>query len=147
LAHASVLLTFILGIASGGLVVILTVFVPLIIWLTFRHKSRYVAYHAIQATVFQVASLLVWVGLLVAGLAILIPAWIVTALLLVILIGLLLLPLVLVLTIGLAAALVLLPFVSLVYGLYAAFEVYAGRPFRYWRVADWIDSRNIEMAA
>lgn len=147
LAHASVLLTFILGIASGGLVVIFAVFVPLIIWLAFRDKSRYVAYHAMQATVFQVASLLVWVGLLVAGAAILIPAWIVTALLLVILIGLLLLPLVLVLTIALAAALVLLPFVSLVYGLYAALEVYAGRTFRYWRVADWMESRNLEMAA
>jgi hypothetical protein len=146
LAHASVLLTFVLGIASAGWAVLLAVLVPLAIWLAFRDRSRFVAFHAMQATVFQAALLLAWVGLLVVGLVILVPAWIVTILLLVILVGLLLLPLTLVLTILVPGVLAALPFAGLVYGLYAAFEVYAGRTFRYWRVADWVERRGMTPA-
>ena len=145
LAHASVLLTFALGVSTGGLATVVAALVPLLIWLSFRDRSRFVAFHAMQATVFQLGSLVAWIGLLVVGLAILIPTWIVTALLLVILVGFLLLPLALVLTIALPSALVALPFASLVYGLYGAYEVYAGRPFRYWLVADWIESREVKM--
>lgn len=146
LAHASVLLTFALGLSTGGLAVVVAALVPLAIWLAFRDRSRFVAYHAMQATVFQLASLVLWIGLLVTGVITLIPVWVVTALLLVVLIGFLLLPLVLVLTIALPVTLAALPFASLVYGLYGAFEVYAGRPFRYWRVADWIESRGVRVA-
>jgi uncharacterized Tic20 family protein len=146
LAHASVLLTFALGVSTGGLAVIVAALVPLIIWLAFRDRSRFVAFHAMQATVFQLGSVVVLIALLAAGLLVLIPAWIMTALLLVVLIGFLLLPLMLVLTIAWPVGLVALPFASLVYGLYGAFEVYGGRPFRYWQVADWIESRGVEMA-
>jgi uncharacterized Tic20 family protein len=144
LAHATVLLTFILGVASGGLAVIVAALLPLVIWLAFRDRSRFVAFHAMQATVFQLGSLAAWIALLIVGAAILIPAWIVTALLLVVLIGFLLLPLTLVLTIALPAALIVLPMATLVYGLYAAIEVYAGREFRYWLVADWIEQRGVK---
>ena len=147
LAHASVLLTFILGVTTGGLAVIVGALVPLIIWLAFRDRSRFVAFHAIQASVFQLASVVAWIGLLVVGAVILIPAWIVTILLSLVLIGLLLLPLVLVLTIALPTALVVMPLAVLVYGLYGAFEVYGGRAFRYWLVADWIDKRGGESGA
>ncbi len=147
LAHASVLLTFILGVSTGGLAVIVGALVPLIIWLAFRDRSRFVAFHAIQASVFQLASVVAWVGLLIVGAAILIPAWVVTILLSLVLIGLLLLPLVLVLTIALPAALVVMPLAVLVYGLYGAFEVYGGRDFRYWLVADWIEKRGVKSEA
>jgi uncharacterized Tic20 family protein len=147
LAHASVLLTFALGISTGGLAVVVTALVPLVIWLAYRDKSRFVAFHAMQATVFQLASLVAWIGILAAGLVVLIPTWIVTVLLLIVLVGLLLLPLALVLTIALPVILVVLPFASLIYGLYAAFEVYAGRAFRYWLVADWIERRGMEHPA
>jgi uncharacterized Tic20 family protein len=146
LAHASVLLTFALGVSTGGLAVVVAALVPLGIWLAFRDRSRFVAFHAMQATVFQLASLVVWIGLLAAGLVILIPAWIVTALLMVVLVGFLLLPVALILTIVLAIVLMTLPFASLFYGLYGAFEVYAGRAFRYWQVADWIESRGVRIA-
>lgn len=146
LAHASVLVTFVLGISTGGLAAIIAALIPLAIWLAFRDRSRFVAFHAMQATVFQIGSLAVWIGLLVLGLAILIPAWIVTALLLIVLIGFLLLPLALILTIALPAALITLPFASLGYGLYGAYEVYAGRAFRYWLVADWIEERGVGVA-
>jgi uncharacterized Tic20 family protein len=146
LAHASVLLTFALGVSTGGLAVVVAALVPLGIWLAFRDRSRFVAFHAMQATVFQLASLVVWIGLLAAGLVVLIPAWIVTVLLIVVLVGFLLLPVALILTIVLAIVLMTLPFASLFYGLYGAFEVYAGRVFRYWRVADWIESRGVRIA-
>lgn len=146
LAHASVLVTFVLGVSTGGLAAIIAALIPLAIWLAFRDRSRFVAFHAMQATVFQLGSLAVWIGLLVLGLAILIPAWIVTALLLIVLIGFLLLPLALILTIALPAALITLPFASLGYGLYGAYEVYAGRAFRYWLVADWIEERGVGVA-
>lgn len=147
LAHASVLLTFILGVTTGGLAVIVGALVPLIIWLAFRDRSRFVAFHAIQASVFQLASVVAWIGLLIVGAVILIPAWIVTILLSLVLIGLLLLPLVLVLTIALPAALVVMPLAVLVYGLYGAFEVYGGRDFRYWLVADWIEKRGVKSSS
>jgi len=143
LAHASVLLTFALGLLSGGVAVVVGALAPLLIWLVFRDRSRFVAFHAMQATLFQLASLAAWVVLLVVGLAVLIPVWILNILLLVVLVGFLLLPLTLVLTVALPAALVVLPFASLVYGLYGGFEVYAGRPFRYWRIGDWLESRGM----
>jgi uncharacterized Tic20 family protein len=142
LAHASVLLTFALGVSTGGVAVLVGILAPLAIWLAFRERSRFVAYHALQATVFQAASVVAWILILVGGLVVLIPAWVITALLLIVLIGFLLLPLVLILTVALPAVLVILPFASLVYGLYGAFEVYSGRPFRYWRVADWVERRQ-----
>ncbi len=147
LAHASVLLTFILGVSTGGLAVVVGALVPLIIWLAFRDRSRFVASHAMQATVFQLAAVVAWIGLLVLGVAVLIPTWIVTVLLLIVLIGFLLLPVALVLTAALPAALVILPLAALVYGLYGAFEVYAGRDFRYWLVADWIEKRGAQSPA
>ena len=147
LAHASVLLTFALGISSGGLAVILGALVPLVIWLAFRDRSRFVAFHAMQASVFQLAAILAWVVLAIAGVIILIPVWAVTILLLLVLIGLLLLPVALALTIALPAALVIMPLAVLVYGLYGAFEVYAGRDFRYWKVADWIERRGMKAPA
>jgi hypothetical protein len=85
-----------------------------------------------------------WIGLLIVGVVVLIPTWIVTILLLVVLIGFLLLPVVLVLTIAIPVALVLMPLAVLVYGLYGAFEVYGGRNFRYWLIADWIEKRGVK---
>jgi uncharacterized Tic20 family protein len=146
LAHASILLTFALGVSTGGVAVVLAALVPLAIWLAFRDKSHFVAFHAMQATVFQLASMVAWIAILVGGLVVLIPAWIITALLLIVLIGFLLLPVVLVLTIALPVVLIVLPLASLVYGLYGALEVYGGRPFRYWKVADWIESRGVHLA-
>jgi uncharacterized Tic20 family protein len=144
LAHASVLLTFILGVTTGGLAVVVGALVPLIIWLAFRDRSRYVTFHSMQATVFQLASVVAWIGLLIAGVVVLVPTWIVTILLLVVLIGFLLLPVALMLTVALPVALVLMPLAVLVYGLYGAFEVYGGRDFRYWLIADWIEKRGVK---
>lgn len=119
LAHLSVLLNLITGF--------LGVIVPLVIYLIYKDRSRYVAYQSMQAFVFQ----LIWWG----GGGLLIGAiWAVTGILSAILIGILCIPFALVGTVVLA----LMPLVALVYGVYAAIETNQGQDFRYWLVGDWV---------
>ncbi len=113
LAHGSVLLGFI----TGGLAGVATAFV---LWLIYKDKSRYVAFHALQAIAFQ---LLLTVATVVVGLAIVLSA-----------LTICLIPLALILLLGVIA----LPFAQLLYGLYAAYETYYGADFVYWQVGDFV---------
>jgi uncharacterized protein len=139
LAHASVLVTLILGIASGGLAAILGPIVPALIWYAYRDKSRYVEEQARQATIFQLVGVLGWYALILIGALLVAIGWTVSAVLLIVLVGILLMLVMLVVTLIWAAGLVALPIVQVVYGCYAALEAYNGRPFRYWWIADLID--------
>lgn len=139
IAHASILLTLVLGIASGGLAAILGPIVPALIWYAYRDKSKYVEEQARQATIFQLVGVLGWYVLILGGLILMIIGWPVSVVLLVVLIGILLMLVMLLVTLLWAAALVALPIVQVVYGCYAALEAYNGRPFRYWWIADLID--------
>ena len=138
-AHASVLLTILLAIASGGLVAILGPIVPAIIWYVYRDKSKYVAEQARQATIFQLAGFVALLALAIAGAILVAVGWTVSAVLVVVLIGLILLPVMLIVTLLWVVAVVALPIAQVVYGCYAALEAYNGRPFRYWWIADLID--------
>ncbi len=113
LAHASTLL----GFATGGLA---GVAAALLIWLVYREKSKYVAFQAMQALVFQMA----WMGATVA-VAVAMALSILT---------ICLIPLGLVLLL----AVVGLPFAGLLYGLYAAYETYYGADFLYWKVGEFV---------
>lgn len=138
-AHASVLITLLLGISTGSLAAILGVAIPAIIWYVYRDKSEYVTEQARQATIFQVAGILAWWALiLVGGLALALGA-VVGAVLTIVLVGLLLLLVVALVAIVWSAAILLLPIAQTVYGCYAAIETYNGRPFRYRWIADLID--------
>jgi uncharacterized Tic20 family protein len=139
LAHASVVVTLILGIASGGLAAILGPIIPALIWYAYRDKSKYVEEQARQATIFQLVGVLGWYALILVGALLVAIGWTVSAVLLVVLVGILLMLLMLVVTLVWAAGLVALPIVQVVYGCYAALEAYNGRPFRYWWIADLID--------
>lgn len=139
LAHASVLVTLVLGIASGGLAAILGPIVPALIWYAHRDKSKYVEEQARQATIFQLVGVLGLYALALVGALLVAIGWTVSAVLLVVIIGILLMLIMLVVTLAWAAALVALPIVQVVYGCYAALEAYNGRPFRYWWIADLID--------
>ena len=139
LAHASILLTLILGVASGGIAVFLGPIVPALIWYAYRDKSEYVTEQARQATIFQVAGLLALLALAIVGAILVVVGWAVSAVLVIVLIGLLLLVVMLIVTLLWGAALIALPIAQVVYGCYAALEAYNGRPFRYWRIADAID--------
>ena len=66
-AHASVLITLLLGVVTGGLAAILGVAIPAIIWYVYRDKSEYVVEQARQATIFQLAGILAWWALILVG--------------------------------------------------------------------------------
>ncbi len=121
-AHLSVLLNLVTGF--------LGVVAALVVYLVFKDRSRYVAYQAMQAFVFQ---LIFWAG---GGLAIGL-IWGITGALSAILIGVLCIPFALLFTVVLA----LMPVVALIYGVYAGLEANQGHEFRYWLIGDWV--RNI----
>jgi uncharacterized protein len=122
LAHLSVLLNLVTGF--------LGIIAALVIYLIYKDRSRYVANQSMQSFVFQ----LVWW----AGGGVLIGAvWAITGVLSAALVGLLCIPFALVFTL-LAA---LMPLVALVYGVYAAIEANAGKPFRYWLIGDWVSAK------
>jgi uncharacterized Tic20 family protein len=139
LAHASVVLTFVIALGSGGLGCLLGVLVPLLIWLAYKEKSAYVSFQALQATVFQTASILVMVIVLAVSIVLIVVGWTVSGALTAILIGLCLMPFAILITVVLALLILILPLAQLGYGLYAAYETYQGRDFRYWLVGEALE--------
>jgi uncharacterized Tic20 family protein len=119
LAHLSVLLNLVTGF--------LGVIAPLVIYLIYKDRSRFVAFQALQAFVFQ----LIWWG---GGGLLIGLIWAVTGILSAVLIGLLCIPFALVLTV----VFLLMPLVALVYGVYAGVQANQGVDFRYWLVGDWL---------
>jgi uncharacterized Tic20 family protein len=115
LAHLSILLNLVTGL--------LGVVAPLVIYMIYKDRSRYVAYHSMQALIFQ---LIWWVG----GGAIVTVTWIVTSLLSAVIIGVLCIPL--------ACIISLLPIAALGYGIYGGVETSQGKDFKYWLIGDWV---------
>jgi len=144
LAHASILVTLLLGIASGGIAAILGPIIPAIIWYVYRDKSEYVAGQAWQATIYQLAGIAALLVLAIVGAILIAVGWAVSAVLVIVLVGLILLPIMLIVTLLWVVAIVVLPVAQVVYGCYAALEAYNGRPFRYWAIADLIDRYRIQ---
>lgn len=139
LAHASIWLSLLFGVFSGGTLLPITVFVPLVIYFAFRGKSDYVAFHALQAFVLQ---LLATVGVAVVA-AVFGVLWVVglilAALSVLILVGIVLLPLWLIAGVACFAGLAVAPVVAGVLGAIAAVEVYRGRDYQLPVIARWID--------
>jgi len=138
-AHASILLSLLLGLATGGIAALLGPIVPALIWYAHRDKSAYVTEQARQATIFQLAGIVALLALSIVGAMLVAVGWTVSAILVIVLVGLILLPVMLVVTLLWVVAVVALPILQVVYGCYAALEAYNGRPFRYWWIADLID--------
>ena len=138
LAHASALLTLILGMA-GGVGALVGPAVPLAMYFGDRERSRFVAFHALQSFIYQVAGVLIY-AVLAAVLAVwMAMAWTISGLLSAVLVGLLLMPFALLLTLLAVLLLVCAPFAWLGYGLYGAYQVYQGRAFRYWLIGEWLE--------
>lgn len=138
-AHASILVTILVGMASGGIAAILGPIIPALIWYVHRDKSEYVVEQARQATMFQLAGIVGLLALAIGGALLLAAGWAVSAVLVIVLVGLILMPIMLIVTLLWVVAIVALPIAQAVYGCYAALETYNGRPFRYWWIADLID--------
>ena len=116
LAHLSVLLNLVTGF--------LGVFAPLIIYLIYKDRSRFVAFQSMQAFIFQ---LIFWAG----GGVLVGVMWAMTGILSAFLIGLLCIPFALLFS--------LLPLGAIVYGVIGGIQAYQGQDFRYWLVADWVN--------
>lgn len=115
LSHLSILLNLFTGFLG-----IITAFV---IYLVYRDRSRYVAYHSLQSLISQ---LLFWaVAGFLAGII-----WGVTVPLLFLIVGFCLLPLALVITI--------VPIAALIAGVIGAIRTNNGEDFKYWLVGDWV---------
>jgi uncharacterized Tic20 family protein len=121
LAHLSILLNLVTGFAGP--------IAALVIYLIYKDRSRKVAFHALQALIFQ---LICWYGggLLIGAM------WAFEGALSAILIGIILIPLAIVITLILA----LLPIGALIYGIIGAIQVNQGQDFEYWLVGTWVRS-------
>ncbi len=117
LAHLSVLANLVTGFLGPV--------AALVIYLVFKDRSRYVAYHSMQSFVFQ---LVWWLG----GGALTGIAWTFTGIASIALIGLLCIPL--------ACLISLIPLGALIYGAIGAVQCSQGQDFRYWLVGDWVRS-------
>jgi len=115
LAHLSILLNLITGF--------LGIVAALIIYLAFKNRSKYVAYHSMQSFIFQ---LIWWFGAgILAGLI-----WTITAISSVVLVGLICVPL--------ACLVSAIPIAALVYGIVGAVQTNSGQDFKYWLIGDWV---------
>lgn len=115
LSHLSVLLNFVTGF--GGPIA------ALVIYLVYKERSRYVAYHAMQAMVFQ---LIWWFG----GGVLTAIAWTVSGTLSAVIIGLFCMPF--------ACILSLAPLGAIVYGVIGGVQTSQGQDFKYWLIGDWM---------
>jgi uncharacterized Tic20 family protein len=130
-AHLTVFLTLLVAASTAGLGHIVGLLVPLAIYVYFSNRSRYVAYHALQATVFQaVAGILYVIAASLAG-AMIAVAWTVSGILAVVLVGIALMPAALALTLAAGVELVGLPALALFYSAYGAYLIYKGQEFDY----------------
>ena len=115
LAHLSVLANLVTGFLGPV--------VALVIYLVYKERSRYVAYQAMQAFVFQ---LVWWVG----GGVLTGVAWAVSGALSAILIGLLCMPF--------ACLISFMPVVAIIYGIVGGVQTSQGQDFKYWLIGDWV---------
>lgn len=115
LAHLSILMNLLSGFL--GMVA------AILIYFSYKDRSRFVAYHAMQSFIFQVIT---WLG---AGL--------IAGLLLGLGVGLAFLIIPLLCLIPGALIFLLIP-ASIIYGIIGAVQVNNGEDFRYWLVGDWV---------
>jgi uncharacterized protein len=114
LAHLSVLVNLFTGI-FGPLV-------ALVIYLMFSSRSKYVAYHAMQSFLFQLA---LWYGLGVM--------WAIVGILCAVLVGIVLIPFACILTPFFLLGMAIAP----IYGIIGAIQTSQGQDFKYWLIGDW----------
>lgn len=116
-AHLGVLLNLVTGLLGPV--------VPLVLYMVYKDRSRYVAYQSLQALIFQ---LVWWVGgSVLAGVT-----WTIGGVFSFAFIGLLCFPF--------ACLFSLMPLVALGYGIYGGIQTSQGQDFKYWLVGDWVRS-------
>jgi uncharacterized Tic20 family protein len=136
LAHASALLTLLIAIPTGGIGAIVTLFIPLMIYLYYRERSQYVAFHAAQAFALQAVGTVGWLAaVIVATLA----AVILTVVLSITIVGILVVPFLWLAWLLLFVASFALPLGMVVFGIIGAWEGYQGKWYRVPFIGLWIE--------
>ena len=97
--------------------------IAIVIYFSFRDRSKYVSNQAMQSFVFQMIAV-IFFGILA------VIAWIVTGLLSMVLVGICLIPFAILIT--------LVPLASMIYSIIAAVQTSAGKPFQYAVIGSWI---------
>lgn len=150
IAHASTLVTLLFGVLSGGVGGIIFILVPMVIYLSFRDHSRFVAYHAAQAFALQLAATVGWLVAAFVGLLALILLWTMTGILSVVLVGILLIPVMLLVTLAYVAAVLVAPFVFGGYAIVGTVETSDGNDYSYPWIGDyvrnWVERRSRPIA-
>jgi uncharacterized Tic20 family protein len=138
-AHASAWLTLLGGFATFGITVPFSIFIPLAIYLLFRKKSDYVAFHALQAFTLQLIGTVGALLLLSVGGVVWILGLFIALLLVAVAVGVVLVPLWGIVGILLLLTSALMPLGMLLYSTIAAIETYNRHDYRMPFVARWID--------
>ncbi|NWF68521.1 MAG: DUF4870 domain-containing protein [Chloroflexi bacterium] len=138
-AHASAWLTLLGGFATLGISVPFSIFIPLALYLVFRKKSDYVAFHALQAFVLQLVGTVGAALLLSVGGVVWLLGLFIALLLVALAVGVVLVPLWAVAGLLLLLVVFLLPIAMLLYSTIGTLETANGRDYRYPVIARWID--------
>jgi uncharacterized Tic20 family protein len=129
------------AISTAGFGSLLTIFVPLGIYMAYRNKSEYVAHHALHAFAAQVVGIIGFAVLLITVAVVWITLIVITGLLSLVLIGIPFLILVILLGPLALAATFALPLGMVVYGMMAAIESWNGHSYSYPWIGDWVDDQ------
>jgi uncharacterized membrane protein len=113
--------------------------VALAIYLGYREKSRFVAFHALQSCAYQVVGVLLYLVFTAVMVVWIVIAWTISGLLSAVLVGLLMMPFALLMTLLVVLLLICIPFAWLGYGLHASYQVYQGRDFHYRWIGEWVE--------
>jgi uncharacterized Tic20 family protein len=148
LAHISTLITLLFALPSGGLGGLLFVFVPFVIYLAYKDKSRYVAYQAAQAFALQVIATAGYLLLILISVIVTVLAWVITGVLTAILIGVILIPIAILITLIAVTAIVGVPFALGGFSIVATIQTANGDDYHYpylgqW-VANWLERQPVE---
>lgn len=138
-AHGSVWITLAISVLSVGVLVPISIFVPLVIYFMFRKKSDFVAFHALQAFVVQLLGTVGAFALLTLGGTVWLVGLVIALLAMAVLIGFILVPVWGLVGIALLLITGLLPIAMLLFGTIATIETYNGRDYRYPFIARWVD--------
>jgi uncharacterized Tic20 family protein len=141
LAHGSTLLTALVALASGGAGVLLTMLVPLFIYFSFRKRSEFVAFHALQAFTIQLVGTIGFLALIIVGTIVWAALLVISALLILVLVGIVLVLLVALMYPVFILASLALPIGMVIYSVIATFETWHGRDYRFPYIARWIDGQ------
>jgi hypothetical protein len=139
LAHASTLFTLLVGLPTAGLGGVLFAFIPFLIYLSYKDKSRFVAFHAAQAFSLQVVGTVGFFLSIVVGVILIAVVWVVTGLLTAILIGLILIPVAILVTLVVVVVWLGAPFVFGAVGIVGTIESANGRDYHYPFLGRWVD--------